>query len=544
VLTLLQGGHVIDPATGRNEIGDVYFEDGRIVAKPDGRKPDVTHDVSGHYVMAGAIDIHSHIAGGNVNTARLLLPEMHRAIRARLAGTPLSTAKWSTYETGRLYAQMGFTTVIEPAVAPHHSLQAHLEFADMPIIDVGGLTVLGNDDFMLSMLRAGENPSALNDYVARTVTSTRTLGLKCINPGGVEGFKENMRVFGLDDVVPFYGVTSRQIVQALQKSTQAVGIHHPLHLHMNNLGIAGNIDTALATIDAAQGLPMHLAHVQFYAYGKEGKHAFSSAGAQFAEKVNANKNVSVDVGQVMFSETVTVSSDVLKQFNSLSGAIPKKGAIFDGDANGGGIVPYAYKISNYYNAVQWAAGLELFLLIDDPHQVFFTTDHPNGGPFTTYPELFALLMSADLRAQWLSRLPAEALEATTLPSIKREYTLYEIAVMSRSGPAKLYGFTDRGQLGAGAVADIAVYKQQRDRAGMFRKAALVFKDGELVVKDGEVSHYKQGKTLYTAPKFDKAIDKRLDRYYEDLYGLPRTIFDLPQAALPNHDAFAEVSCRS
>jgi len=544
VLTLLQGGHVIDPATGRNEIGDVYFEDGRIVAKPDGRKPDVTHDVSGHYVMAGAIDIHSHIAGGNVNTARLLLPEMHRAIRARLAGTPLSTAKWSTYETGRLYAQMGFTTVIEPAVAPHHSLQAHLEFADMPIIDVGGLTVLGNDDFMLSMLRAGENPSALNDYVARTVTSTRTLGLKCINPGGVEGFKENMRVFGLDDVVPFYGVTSRQIVQALQKSTQAVGIHHPLHLHMNNLRIAGNIDTALATIDAAQGLPMHLAHVQFYAYGKEGKHAFSSAGAQFAEKVNANKNVSVDVGQVMFSETVTVSSDVLKQFNSLSGAIPKKGAIFDGDANGGGIVPYAYKISNYYNAVQWAAGLELFLLIDDPHQVFFTTDHPNGGPFTTYPELFALLMSADLRAQWLSRLPAEALEATTLPSIKREYTLYEIAVMSRSGPAKLYGFTDRGQLGAGAVADIAVYKQQRDRAGMFRKAALVFKDGELVVKDGEVSHYKQGKTLYTAPKFDKAIDKRLDRYYEDLYGLPRTIFDLPQAALPNHDAFAEVSCRS
>ena len=544
MLTLLQGGHVIDPATGRDEIGDVYFENGRIVAKPDGRKPDAVHDVSGHIVMAGAIDIHSHIAGGNVNTARLLLPEMHRAIRARLAGTPLSTAKWSTFETGRLYAQMGFTTVIEPAVAPHHALQAHLEFADMPIIDVGGLTVLGNDDFLLNMLRVGESETALNDYVARTVGATRTLGMKCINPGGVEGFKENMRVFGLDDVVPFYGVTSRQIIQALQKSTQAVGLHHPLHLHMNNLGIAGNIDTALATIDAAQGLPMHLAHVQFYAYGKEGKNAFSSAGAQFAEKINANKNITVDVGQVMFSDTVTVSSDVLKQFNSMSGAIPKKGAIFDGDANGGGVVPYAYKISNYYNAVQWAAGLELFLLIDDPHQVFFTTDHPNGGPFTTYPELFALLMSADLRAQWLARLPAEALEATTLPSIKREYTLYEIAVMSRSGPAKLYGFTDRGQLGAGAVADIAVYKDQRDRAGMFRKAALVFKDGELVVKNGEVSHYTRGKTLHTSPKFDAAIDKRLDRYYDDLYGLPRTIFDVPQAALPNHDAFAEVSCRS
>ncbi len=208
-----------------------------------------------------------------------------------------------------------------------------------------------------------------------------------------------MRAFGLDDVVPFYGLTSRKIFQALQRATQAVGIRSSAASALNNLGLAGNIETALATIDAARGLPLHLAHVQFYAYGKEGKNGFSSAGAQFAEKVNANKNVTIDVGQVMFSDTVTVSSDVLKQFNSLPGAMPKKGVIFDGDANGGGIVPYVYKISNYYNAIQWAAGLELFLLIEDPRQVFFTTDHPNGAPFTTYPELFALLMSAELRAQ-------------------------------------------------------------------------------------------------------------------------------------------------
>jgi len=542
-LTVLRGGHIVDPATGQDAIGDVWFEDGRIVERPEGRSADKEIDVSGHIVMAGAIDIHSHIAGGNVNTARLLLPELHRAIRARLADTPLSTAKWSSYETGRLYAQMGFTTVVEPAMAPHHALQTHLEFNDVPIIDKGALTVLGNDDFLLGMLRDGETDSAINDYVAQTVENTRSLGLKCINPGGVEAFKENMRVFGLDDVVPFYGLTSRQIFQALQKSTQALGIAHPLHLHMNNLGLAGNIDTALATIDAAQGLPLHLAHVQFYAYGKEGKNGFSSAGALFAEKINANKNVSVDVGQVMFSDTVTISSDVLKQFNSLPGAIPKKGAIFDGDANGGGIVPYVYKISNYYNAIQWAAGLELFLLIENPEQVFFTTDHPNGGPFTTYPELFALLMSADLRAQHLARLPAEVLEHTTLPSISREYTLYEIAQMSRSGAAKLFGFVDRGRLSPGAVADIAVYKPGRDVAGMFRRAALVFKDGALVVRDGQVSHYTRGKTLHIRPRYDGQITKRLDSYYDELYGLPRSIFDVPDAALPHKDAFAEVPCR-
>lgn len=543
MLTVLRGGRVVDPATGKDGVGDVWFQDGRIVAPPAGGKADKEIDCTGHVVMAGAIDIHSHIAGGNVNTARLLLPELHRAIRARLSGTPLSTAKWSTYETGRLYAQMGFTTVVEPAMAPHHSLQTHFELNDVPIIDKGALTVLGNDDFLLRQLRAGEPESAINDYVAQTVGGTRSLGLKCINPGGCEAFKENMRAFGLDDEVPFYGLTSRRIFQALQKATQAVGIHHPLHLHMNNLGIAGNIQTALDTIDASQGLPLHLAHVQFYAYGTEGKNAFSSAAAAFAEKINANPNVTVDVGQVMFSQTVTISSDVLKQFNSMPGGSPKKGAIFDGDANGGGIVPYAYKISNYYNAIQWAAGLELFLLIKNPEQVFFTTDHPNGGPFTAYPELFALLMSADLRAQVMSRLPAEVLEYTTLPSITREYSYYELAQMSRSGAAKLFGFTDRGTLAPGAIADIAVYKESRDKAGMFRRAAYVFKDGDLVVRDGEVSHYRRGKTLHISPRFDKNINKRLDSYYEELYGLPRGIFDVPDAALPHKDAFAEVACK-
>jgi formylmethanofuran dehydrogenase subunit A len=543
LLTVLRGGHVVDPATGKDGVGDVWLEYGRIVAPPAGGKADREIDCAGHVVMAGAIDIHSHIAGGNVNTARLLLPELHRAIRARREGTPLSTAKWSTFETGRLYAQMGFTTVVEPAMAPHHSLQTHYELNDVPIIDKGALTVLGNDDFLLRQIRAGEPESAINDYVAQTVSGTRSLGLKCINPGGCEAFKENMRAFGLDDEVPFYGLTSRQIFQALQKSTQAVGIHHPLHLHMNNLGIAGNIQTALDTIDASQGLPLHLAHVQFYAYGTEGKNAFSSAAAAFAEKINAHPNVTVDVGQVMFSQTVTISSDVLKQFNSMPGGSPRKGAIFDGDANGGGIVPYAYKISNYYNAIQWAAGLELFLLINNPEQVFFTTDHPNGGPFTAYPELFALLMSAELRAEVMARLPAEVLEHTTLPSLKREYTYYEIAQMSRSGAAKLFGFTDRGTLAPGSIADVAIYKESRDKAGMFRRAAYVFKDGDLVVKDGEVSHYRRGKTLHISPRFDKNINTRLDSYYEELYGLPRGIFDVPDAALPHKDAFAEVACK-
>ena len=69
----LSGGRVYDPDQNwRGEIRDLFVEDGKIIADPG---PDARfqaeYDVSGKIVMAGAIDIHSHIAGGNANTARV-----------------------------------------------------------------------------------------------------------------------------------------------------------------------------------------------------------------------------------------------------------------------------------------------------------------------------------------------------------------------------------------------------------------------------------------------------------------------------------------
>jgi len=205
-------------------------------------------------------------------------------------------------------------------------------------------------------------------------------------------------------------------------------------------------------------------------------------------------------------------------------------------------VPYQYRISDFYNAVQWAAGLELFLLVKDPMQVFFTTDHPNGAPFTTYPDLFALLMSADKRAEMLSRLPVEVKELTNLSNIKREYTLYEIATMTRAAPRKLYGLKDRGELGEGSIADVAVYKIQKDRAEMFRNPSYVFKDGKLVVRDGKVIHYTRGKTLYVKPEYDRQINKRLNEYYDEEYGVSRTLFSVSEDSLPNREHFNQISC--
>jgi formylmethanofuran dehydrogenase subunit A len=543
MLTRIAGGRVLDPANGRDEIGDLWLEGERVVAAPAHGRAEESFDASGCIVMAGAIDIHSHIAGANVNTARLLLPEQHRAHSARPAATPLSNAGWSTFETGKLYAQMGFTTVVEPAVSPHNALHAHLELADTPVIDKAILAILGNDDFGLSLMRDGAGPAAIRDHVAWTLQSSKALGLKVINAGGVAAFKDNIRAFSFDDVVPHYGVSSRQIVKTLQRAIADLGVPHPLHIHCNNLGLPGNFETALETIAAAEDLPLHLAHLQFYGYGKEGKLGFSSAAPKLAEAVNAAKNVTIDVGQAMFGQTVTISSDVLRQFSARGQAHPNKYVIIDGDANGGGILPYKYKNGAFANAVQFIVGLELFLLIDDPWRIFFTTDHPNGAPFTAYPDIFALLMSRDVRAQWLEKLPAEALAVTTLAGLKREYTWGEIAVMTRAAPARLLGLRDRGHLGPGARADVAVYRPAADLAATFRHAERVYKDGDCVVREGVLTHYRFGRALRVLPEPDAAMTRRLAAYYDSRYGLDAGLLSVPETALPR-ETFETVACLS
>ena len=535
MLTRITGGRVIDPAQGRDAVGDVWIEDERIVAPPEGRAADVTHDATGAIVLAGGIDIHSHIAGSNVNTARLLLPDLRRG--GTFDATPAS------FEIGRLFAQMGFSVVVEPAIPPTVALHAQLELGAIPFIDRGILAVLGNEDFLFRLLRDKAGTAAVTDYVGRMLEGSRALGVKCINPGAAAGFRANARAFGLDDVVPRWGVSSRAIIQALQAAVIAARVPHPLHLHCSNLGIPGNVETALATIEAAEGLPLHLAHLQFYAYGTEGKRKFSSAAPRLAEAVNRRRNITVDVGQVMFGQTVTISCDVLRQFNGRLGAHPRTWSIAEDIGNGRGVVPFRYRRTSFANAVQFAAGLELFLLIDDPWRVFFTTDHPNGAPFTSYPDLFALLMSRELRAQWLATLPAEAVAMTTLPALSREYTWPEIAAMTRAAPARLLGLVDRGHLAPGARADVAVYRPQPDMAATFRAPSLVFKDGALVARDGVAQQTRFGRVLYVAPGFDRAIDATLGRFYDDVYGVPHAAFDVP-GQFPGLSPFEAVPCRT
>jgi formylmethanofuran dehydrogenase subunit A len=231
--------------------------------------------------------------------------------------------------------------------------------------------------------------------------------------------------------------------------------------------------------------------------------------------VNRNRHISIDVGQIMFGQTVTASGDTMMQYRNRGFARPRKWISMDIECQGGcGLVPFRYRDRNFVNALQWAIGLELFLLVEDPWRIFLTTDHPNGAPFTTYPRLIRLLMDRSYRNDMLRAINPAAAAASTLGSIAREYSLSEIAILTRAGPARILGLRDRGHLAPGAVADIAVYGEQADKAAMFARPDYVFKDGRLIVRDGELVDLAWGATHVARPSFDRAIERPLRDHFE------------------------------
>ena len=133
---------------------------------------------------------------------------------------------------------------------------------------------------------------------------------------------------------------------------------------------------------------------------------------------------------------------------------------------------------------------------------------------------------------------------THLASMTREYTLGEIAAMTRVAPAKLLGVADRGHLGPGGLADVAVYHDLPDRAQMFRNAHLLLKNGDVVLRDGQVTHYRFGRALTLRPGYDAAMDRRLEAHCQSLYGLSHRRFAVETGSIARPDPFAEVACRS
>ena len=167
----LKNGRVYDPINKIfNKKKDIYIKDGKIVENLN-EKISETIDCKDKIIMPGAIDLHTHIGGGKVNIARLMLQEFHNNSDSDYDLTADFVP--STLKTGLQYIKMGYTSCFEPAVLPINARQSHAEMADTPFIDKGGYALLGNDDFLLEQISRGAHQSEINDYVAFILKATQ-----------------------------------------------------------------------------------------------------------------------------------------------------------------------------------------------------------------------------------------------------------------------------------------------------------------------------------------------------------------------------------
>ncbi len=531
----IKNGIVIDPKNKViKEKMDIFVKDGKIVEESEIKKDECkVIDATNKLVVAGGVDMHAHIAGSKINTGRSMRPEEMRPVRSKAnkfratVGRTLLTAPAIGYE----YAKMGYTTAFEAAQPPIGALHTHEELDSIPMVDKAALPVFGNWHFVLKYV-AEKDLEKLKTFIAWALERTKGYGVKVVNPGGVEAWMYGKNCRNLDDEVPGFNITPREIITSLIKAVEELRLTHCTHIHCNNLGNPGNYQTTIETIKLASGFKndkrpvLHVTHVQFNAYAGTTWRDAKSGAEEIAKVVNKMDNVTIDMGQPIFGTATAMTGDAPFQF-TLHRLLGAKWSNKDSEVEGGaGIVPLVYLPKNPVHALQWAIGLELGLLIDSD-KVVITTDYPNGGPFTEYPYIMAMLMSKKMREKELERVSPYVQKATSLPAIDTEKTLEEVIHMTRDLPAKILGLENKGHLGVGADADIAIYDinpLEIDPSNdyelinkAFRRAMYTIKGGEIIVKDGELVKEVWGKTYWVDVRSKvelEAIKADLEDYFK------------------------------
>ncbi len=539
---LIKNGIVYDPLNNiKGEVMDVGVKNGKIVDPSEiDVKQAIVVDAKGKVVMPGGIDIHSHIAGPKVNAGRLIRPEDHYLtnIPSQLPYKRAQTGRTvpNVFKIGYGYAEMGYTLVAEPASPPLKTRHTHEEMDAIPMIDKLTYIIVDSYWIVLDLIQEG-NKDLLASFLAWLLYATKGYALKLVDPCSDVAWILGKKGLDLDDQVPGYNLTPRDVIKTMGEVSQILNLPHSIHVHCNRLGHPGNYITTINTMNLAKDFArketnvMHITHVQFTGYKGDSWATLESGGEEIAKTLNINPYVTLDMGQIIpGSPATTMTGDAPFEF-ILYHLTRWKWSFADIETEGAaGIVPYRYRKKNYVNTIQWAIGLEVVLLAKDLWRVFLTTDHPNGGPFTSYPKVIAWLVSKKAREDLMKEVNQRALKKTALPAIDRELTLYDIAIMTRASPAKLLGLEkEKGHLGIGADADIAIYDIDPNKVDIskdyekvikaFRRAYYTIKDGEIIVKEGRVVKTVYGKTYYVNPEIPEDLSKEIKKYISEKFRL-------------------------
>ena len=228
-----------------------------------------------------------------------------------------AAARWaivpSTFVTGYKYAGLGYTTAFDAAIAPLAARHAHEEFADTPCIDKGFFALMGNNHYIMRAIQRRE-PEKLKAFVGWLLHAAKGYAAKLVNPGGVEIWKHRQagNVKDLDS----RGRPLRRHASPDHRGGRPGGRRaatpapraHPHH----QPGPPRQLDDDARDDEAPRRAPRasdpHPVP-QLRRRRRRTRRPSARRSAPLAEYVNDHPNLTVDVGQVVFGQTMSMTAD-------------------------------------------------------------------------------------------------------------------------------------------------------------------------------------------------------------------------------------------
>jgi len=423
----IEGGRLYDPRNNLDgEERDIFIENGIIVDRFS--SADKTINASGKTIMAGGIDIHSHIATYGLNLIR---------------GTGRF---YSPREIGYIYAKMGYTHVNEPFMTQVTARYVHHELSSIPILDTSAFLVLNLRD-VEAKIKSAKHLEEVEKIIPIIIAGTKAIGLKIYEPFVRYTQRTHiLRNVTEKKVLSFFSSINREKIPRiiLHTSPELFGkeIENPVGFHFSHVGSAiGNEEDYQKVL------------------------SYLNAGA------------SVELGLFDFEQNLRISNPkqtVGEVFGRVDMGLSEDIVFSQGNASESETPFFAFKLA----------------LSQPSNHISFSTDSPANASFEAYPKIFSWLMKAENRANLFDK---------ELPDF--EYSLLDIARITRYNPAVILGFKNKGHLGAEAEADIAIYDINKDtkpdklEAG-FRDCACLIKSGSIVVEDHKIVNDQAEKKTY------------------------------------------------
>lgn len=441
----IEGGRIYDPKNNLNgEETDIFIEDGVIV---DGFScADKTINARGKTIMAGGIDIHSHVATYGLNLVRginrFYLPK----------------------EIGHIYARLGYTHVNEPLMTQFTSNYVHHELSSIPILDTSSFLVLNLRDIE-KKIKSARRLEEVEKIISIAMARVKAIGVKIYEP--------------------FVRYTQRMFIMRNVKAKKALKFFSDVNRE-NILRIIIHTYPELLGEEIENPAPFHFSHVGSVIDGEEAYQkvlTYMEGGA------------SVDLGLFDFERNLKISSSK-HAYGEVYGSVDM-----------GLSEPIVFSRGKAPESETPFFALKLALSQPFKH-ISFSTDSPANASFEAYPKIFSWLMKVENRANLFDK---------ELPDF--EYSLLDIARITRQNPADILGLVNKGHLGVGAEADIAIYNIDKDTKASeledrFSDCAYLIKGGDIVIEDHKIVNDQTEKKTYYRGKgqFDDEPARILARY--------------------------------